>query len=115
MNGAYQVRELPADLDPSHTTTIDLNGAHSKADLMAAVKRDLGLHDHFGANWDALADILTDLDSDTLVIVGADHLEALVAETLGEILTDLTESEFGPARALVHRRQRVKSLVARRS
>jgi RNAse (barnase) inhibitor barstar len=38
----------------------NLQGVVSKADLMKALDKGLGLPEHFGANWDALADSLED-------------------------------------------------------
>jgi RNAse (barnase) inhibitor barstar len=40
----------------------DLKGVGSKAELMAALQRGLALPEHFGSNWDALADCLEDGD-----------------------------------------------------
>jgi RNAse (barnase) inhibitor barstar len=39
---------------------VDLKDAASKADLMAALEKGLDLPDHFGSNFDALADCLED-------------------------------------------------------
>jgi RNAse (barnase) inhibitor barstar len=39
---------------------VDLKSAASKADLMAALGKGLALPDHFGENFDALADCLED-------------------------------------------------------
>ncbi|MEO8740753.1 MAG: barstar family protein [Casimicrobiaceae bacterium] len=41
---------------------VDLHGVGSKSELMAALAKGLGLPDHFGNNWDALADSLEDSD-----------------------------------------------------
>jgi hypothetical protein len=40
----------------------DLKGVVSKVDLMAALEKGLALPEHFGSNWDALADCLEDAD-----------------------------------------------------
>ncbi|MFE0676813.1 barstar family protein [Streptomyces sp. NPDC058867] len=40
--------------------TLDLDGVTDKAGLMDRCRRDLGLPDWFGRNWDALADVLSD-------------------------------------------------------
>ena len=40
----------------------DLKGVDSKATLLAAVAKGLKLAEHFGNNWDALADSLEDAD-----------------------------------------------------
>jgi RNAse (barnase) inhibitor barstar len=42
--------------------TVDLKNAASKADLMAALQKGLELPDHFGGNFDALADCLEDAE-----------------------------------------------------
>src|SRR5260370_37325681 len=41
---------------------IDLHGVGSKSDLMATLAKGLKLPEHFGSNWDALADSLEDSD-----------------------------------------------------
>jgi RNAse (barnase) inhibitor barstar len=41
---------------------IDLHGVASKAELLTALGKGLGLPKHFGANWDALADAIEDSD-----------------------------------------------------
>ena len=41
---------------------VDLHGVGSKTELMAALAQGLGLPEHFGNNWDALADSLEDSD-----------------------------------------------------
>lgn len=40
----------------------DLHGVTTRNDLMKALDAGLKLPDHFGANWDALADVLEDKD-----------------------------------------------------
>src|SRR5258708_25260737 len=41
---------------------IDLHGVGGKSELMAALGKGLKLPEHFGSNWDALADSLEDSD-----------------------------------------------------
>ena len=41
---------------------IDLHGVGSKNELMAALDKGLNLPEHFGSNWDALADTFEDSD-----------------------------------------------------
>lgn len=41
---------------------VDLHGVGGKNELMAALAKGLRLPDHFGNNWDALADALEDSD-----------------------------------------------------
>jgi RNAse (barnase) inhibitor barstar len=43
-------------------TVVDLAKAKDKATLFAEIDRALALPDHFGHNWDALADVLEDRD-----------------------------------------------------
>ena len=43
-------------------TAIDLAHAKDRAALFAALDKSLALPDHFGHNWDALADVLEDRD-----------------------------------------------------
>ncbi len=40
----------------------DLHGVNSKAELLAALAKGLNLPEHFGNNWDALADSVEDAD-----------------------------------------------------
>lgn len=42
--------------------SLDLHGIDSKAALLAALGKSLKLPEHFGHNWDALADCLEDSD-----------------------------------------------------
>jgi hypothetical protein len=41
---------------------VNLDAAKDRAGLFAALDRDLKLPEHFGHNWDALADVLEDRD-----------------------------------------------------
>jgi len=45
-----------------HAFDVDLSGARTKRRLMEVLAGGLALPDYFGANWDALADCLTDLE-----------------------------------------------------
>ena len=40
----------------------DLSGVASKAELLGVLAKGLGLPEHFGSNWDALADSIEDED-----------------------------------------------------
>ncbi len=42
--------------------TADLSSVASKSELLGALAKGLGLPDHFGNNWDALADCIEDED-----------------------------------------------------
>ena len=77
----------------------DLKGIDNKAALLAAVAKGLKLPEHFGNNWDALADCLEDgdwLGSHGMVIVirhAAGYRKAHPAdwETLSDILNEAAE------------------------
>ena len=78
---------------------VDLAKAKDKATLFAELDRALALPDHFGHNWDALADVLEDRDwlgkrGRAIVLAHApgwrkDHPTEW--ETLEEILTEAVE------------------------
>lgn len=79
---------------------VDLSDVDSKETLMTALKRDLGLPDYFGRNWDALDECLGDLEGPLLIVVknaatimGSDPGSAT---QLAEILNDAT-SAWRPA------------------
>ncbi len=55
--------------DSTQRYVLSLQGVSSKAELMTALAQALSLPTHFGRNWDALYDLLTDLDSDSAVIL----------------------------------------------
>jgi RNAse (barnase) inhibitor barstar len=65
--GVYRVTRPPTDLERSARAAglsfhrIDLGGAAGKADLLGRVAAALRFPAHFGSNWDALHDCLTDL------------------------------------------------------
>lgn len=57
-------------------STADLSRAKDRAGLFAELDRGLSLPDHFGHNWDALADVLEDRDwlgktGRTIVLTGS--------------------------------------------
>ena len=65
------VRAWSGSLEPLRTAaahahlafaSVDLTHASDRAGLFAALDKSLGLPDHFGHNWDALADVLEDRD-----------------------------------------------------
>lgn len=76
----------------------DCHGVTGKDALLQTLARDLHLPEHFGANWDALADCLMDMDkvrTDGLVIMlfGLEEFARQQPEeyaTLSAILTDAT-------------------------
>jgi RNAse (barnase) inhibitor barstar len=80
-------------------STIDLAKAKDKATLFGQLDRALALPDHFGHNWDALADVLEDRDwlgkqGRVIVLSGAapyrkDHPTEW--RTLEEILSEASE------------------------
>jgi RNAse (barnase) inhibitor barstar len=78
---------------------VDLHGIGGKTELMTALARDLKLPDHFGSNWDALADVLEDSDwlgKNGIVIVlrhTAAYRKAHAADwdTFSDILSEAAE------------------------
>ena len=65
------VRPWPSSVEPlraaastAHLTfsIVDLTHAKERTSLFAALDKSLALPDHFGHNWDALADVLEDRD-----------------------------------------------------
>ncbi len=76
----------------------DLKNAATKADMMAALEKGLRLPEHFGANFDALADCLEDrewLGHGTVIAIthAAAFRKAHAADwaTLEEIFTEASE------------------------
>jgi RNAse (barnase) inhibitor barstar len=78
---------------------VDLHGVGGKSELMVALAKGLKLPEHFGNNWDALADCLEDsewLGSHGIVVVlrhAAGYNKAYPADwkTLEEILSEAAE------------------------
>jgi RNAse (barnase) inhibitor barstar len=78
---------------------VDLHGVGGKSELMAALAKGLKLPEHFGNNWDALADCLEDsewLGTHGIVVVlrhAAGYNKAYPADwkTLEEILSEAAE------------------------
>ena len=78
---------------------VDLHGIPSKTELMVALAKGLDLPEHFGNNWDALADSLE--DSDWLgahgIAIAVRHSKAYAGahradwSTLSEILGEAAE------------------------
>jgi RNAse (barnase) inhibitor barstar len=86
---------------------VNLNAVGDKESLMLAFLRGLALTDHFGRNWDALYDALTDPDARpakfALVLCDYGHFRArhkhLGAE-LDRVLLDAQASAAGQGRSL---------------
>ena len=78
---------------------VDLHGVGGKSELMAALAKGLKLPEHFGNNWDALADCLEDsewLGTHGIVVVlrhAAGYNKAYPADwkTLEETLSEAAE------------------------
>lgn len=49
--------------------TITLRGIHTKTELMACLKKELGLPDYFSGNFDSLEECLLDLPQTTDIII----------------------------------------------
>lgn len=60
--GATEALKAAASQARLRFAQVDLGKAKDKATLFAEVDRALALPDHFGHNWDALADVLEDRD-----------------------------------------------------
>lgn len=86
---------------------LDTSSGHDKAHFLDVCRKAFTLPDWFGANWDALADSLSDVSDTpgTLVLWrGAGALDAPVRETAVEIFAeraDRTGGSIGPFLVLV--------------
>ncbi len=116
------VRDWAGDVDAARTAaraaqlsfhSVDAARAESKSTLLAAMAKGLKLPEHFGGNWDALADCLEDddwLGDHGVVIVirhAASYRKAHAAdwETLSDILNEAAEywrERHKPFWVLVH-------------
>ncbi len=116
------VRDWSGDVETARTAaraaqlafhSVDATHADSKSALLAALAKGLKLPEHFGSNWDALADCLEDNDwlgSHGVVIVirhAASYRKAHAAdwETLSDILGEAAEywrERHKPFWVLVH-------------
>ena len=78
--------------------TLDLSAVDGKAELMAQLSRDLSLPRHFGRNWDALYDVLSDPDSMRATVICLKEWEGYVvrqpelAARLEGVLLDAQEA-----------------------
>jgi RNAse (barnase) inhibitor barstar len=61
-NGAPDPIRAAAAAAKLKYATVDLHGVGGKSDLLSALGKGLKLPEHFGDNWDALADCLEDSD-----------------------------------------------------
>src|SRR5215467_11432348 len=67
-NGVYLLTHDPKEVEQSardaglHVFRIDIGGAKGKKEFLARIAQELQLPHHFGHNWDALNDSLSDLD-----------------------------------------------------
>lgn len=79
---------------------VTLNGVVDKLGLMRTLAQQLGLPDHFGHNWDALADCLADLAPEAPGVVL--RLRGLwrIPEPLVEPLVEVLDERVGAA---IHR------------
>lgn len=114
--GAYQIRGsvLPttqAARAPGEVLRIDLHEKSSKTDLMLAVADQLDLPSWFGANWDALADSLSDRLGGTVVFERCDDLDSPTADGLASVLAALVDKDHGPEVTVVCRGRRLKQLT----
>lgn len=114
-NGASGLHPT-GDLDGARTAArehgwrvvdLDCSGARDKQGFMQVCREAFSFPDWFGANWDALADSLTDIDDTRGALVlwqGAGGLDPEVRDTAAEVFggrVALSESGFGPFLVLV--------------
>lgn len=87
-----------------HLVEIDLTGCRDKKSAMQRLSDTLSLPASFGRNWDALLDVLRDLQVDNneqnliLMVLGADLLRRNTPEDYEILRTILEEwsAEYGP-------------------
>jgi RNAse (barnase) inhibitor barstar len=119
LSGVYQLTREPYEAERAAKAAdlavfrIDIGHAHHKEELLEKLAKAMGFPAHFGNNWDALHDCLTDLDwlkAKGYVIVfekskhfGAGHKHDFEAAT--EVLRAVAEYWHGkgkPFCALIH-------------
>ena len=98
-SGAADAVKAAASAAQLRFCAVDLHGVGGKSALLAALGKELKLPEHFGNNWDALADCLE--DSDWLgthgIAILVRHVKAYSKtyrtdwETLSEILGEASE------------------------
>ena len=97
--GPHEALKLAASAAKLKCHVVDLHGVGGKGPLMDALEKGLKLPEHFGANWDALADCLEDdewLGNHGMAIV-LKHANAYRKsyrvdwETLADILSEASE------------------------
>ena len=98
-SGAHDALKAAATAANLKYRVVDLNGVGGKNELLTALAKGLKLPEHFGDNWDALADSLEDTDwlgNHGMVIVvrhAAAYRKAYRVdwETLEEILSEAAD------------------------
>lgn len=77
----------------------DVHGLASKGEVMDRLANALQLPDHFGKNWDALADCLADVGKQTPGVLmrmkGLNSLPPELAETLVDVLDERVQEPVG--------------------
>ena len=118
-SGVYQLTPEPHEVERAAksaglaTYRIDIGHAHHKEELLAHLARAMSFPAHFGGNWDALHDSLTDLDwidAKGYVIVlerskhfGAGHREEFaVATDVLRAVCDYWKTQGKPFWAFIH-------------
>ncbi|MCX7891579.1 MAG: barstar family protein [Burkholderiales bacterium] len=107
--GVYQLLAEPRDVERAAKRAglavfrVDIHHVHGKADFLQALAKALAFPEWFGGNWDALADVLTDLswhEAPGYVLVlekakhfGAGHREdfATAMDVLGFVVNEWHE------------------------
>lgn len=111
-SGLHRADDLAAARDAGlragwRVVDLDTSAGRDKAHFLDVCRAAFDLPEWFGANWDALADSLSDVNDTpgTLVLWhGADRLDAAVRETAAEIFAeraDRTGGGIGPFLVLV--------------
>ena len=98
-SGAPDAIKAAAEAAKLKYRVIDLHGVGGKTELLSALAKGLKLPEHFGNNWDALADVLEDSDwlGNHGIVVLMRHAATYKKsyrvdwETLADILSEATE------------------------
>lgn len=90
--GVWGVSDLPADADHQlpgwRLLDLDLDGVSTREQTLAALGRAGNFPDHYGQNWDAAYDCLTDLSLDLVLIRNSSLLAPDVLGTLAGVIDD---------------------------
>lgn len=97
--GIWGAPRLPADaqhqLPGWRLLDLDLDGVSSREEALAALGDAGGFPDHYGHNWDAAYDCLSDLVLDAMLIRNTSSLDSDVWSMLASIIDDVIERWHG--------------------